>query len=149
VAVALAMSSTWPTLGDTMSSSSQRETPAPTQATPESDADDSDAESVSALRGGGDTAELRKIRNSSEKHTSRRGRDQEESSSEDDSEKEDVRPVRRVGSRSKEYTDEEEKAIVRKLDIRLTLFIALLYMLSFLDRSSKKLAIAISLAQRY
>lgn len=144
------MSSARPTIGDTMSSSSSpRETPAPTQVTPESDADDSDVESVSALRGGGDAAELHKIRNSSEKHTYRRGRDLEESSSEEDSEKEDVGRVRRVGSRSKEYTDEEEKAIVRKLDIRLTLFIALLYMLSFLDRSSKKLAIATSLAERY
>ena len=31
----------------------------------------------------------------------------------------------------------EEHAVVRKLDRRLVLFVALLYMLSFLDRSSK------------
>jgi hypothetical protein len=128
-----------PTTGYTISStSSTAEAPAPTQHTPDSDADDSDGESVPALRGGGDTGELRKIRNSSEKQSYRGSRDQEESSSEDDSEKDHIKPVRRIGSRSKEYTDEEEKAIVRKLDLRLTLFIALLYMLSFLDRSSKK-----------
>ena len=35
------------------------------------------------------------------------------------------------------YTAEEERVVVRKLDCRLVLFLALLYMLSFLDRSSK------------
>lgn len=34
------------------------------------------------------------------------------------------------------YTPEEEQAVVSKLDRRLVLFMALLYMLSFLDRSS-------------
>lgn len=34
------------------------------------------------------------------------------------------------------YTPDEEKAVVKKFDRRLVLFIALLYMLSFLDRSS-------------
>jgi hypothetical protein len=131
------MSLTQTTTGDIGSSSSPLRTPAPTETTPESDTDDSDVGSVSALHGGGGhTFELRKIRNSSEKGSRHGGFDQEEASSEDDSEKEDVRPVRRVGSRSKEYTHEEEQAIVRKFDRRLTLFIALLYMLSFLDRSS-------------
>lgn len=129
------MSLTQTATGDIGSSSSPPRTPAPTKTTPESDADDSDVELVSALRGGGHTFELRKIRNSSEKGSHHGSFDQEEASSEDDSEK-DVRPVRRVGSRSKEYTHAEEQAIVRKFDRRLTLFIALLYMLSFLDRSS-------------
>lgn len=35
------------------------------------------------------------------------------------------------------YTPAEERAVLRKLDRRLVLFMALLYMLSFLDRSSK------------
>lgn len=35
-----------------------------------------------------------------------------------------------------EYTAEEEKEVVKRLDKRLVLFLALLYMLSFLDRSS-------------
>lgn len=34
------------------------------------------------------------------------------------------------------YTPDEEQAVIRKLDRRLVLFVALLYMLSFLDRSS-------------
>lgn len=38
---------------------------------------------------------------------------------------------------SKSYTTEEEQVIIRKLDRRLVLFMALLYMLSFLDRSSQ------------
>lgn len=122
--------------GDLGSSSSPPRTPAPTETTPENDSDDSDVESVSALREGGHTFELRKLRNSSEKGSHHGSFDREDASSEDDSEKEDVRPVRRIGSRSKEYTHEEEQAIVRKFDRRLTLFIALLYMLSFLDRSS-------------
>ena len=35
------------------------------------------------------------------------------------------------------FTFDEEKAVVRKLDRHLVLFIAFLYMLSFLDRSSE------------
>ena len=34
------------------------------------------------------------------------------------------------------YTPDEERAVVRKFDRRLVLFVAVLYMLSFLDRSS-------------
>lgn len=34
------------------------------------------------------------------------------------------------------YTPDEERAVVKKLDRRLVLFVALLYLLSFLDRSS-------------
>jgi hypothetical protein len=34
------------------------------------------------------------------------------------------------------YTPDEEKKVLRKLDRRLVLFMALLYLLSFLDRSS-------------
>ncbi|MCJ1357910.1 MAG: hypothetical protein MMC33_007906 [Icmadophila ericetorum] len=37
---------------------------------------------------------------------------------------------------SMEYTPEEEKAVLKKLDRRLALFMALLYLLSFLDRSN-------------
>lgn len=37
------------------------------------------------------------------------------------------------------YTPAEERAVVKKFDRRLVLFVALLYMLSFLDRSSKSL----------
>ena len=34
------------------------------------------------------------------------------------------------------YTPDEEKAVIKRFDRRLVLFVALLYMLSFLDRSS-------------
>lgn len=40
------------------------------------------------------------------------------------------------GRQSLVYTAEEERAVVKKFDRRLVLFVALLYMLSFLDRSS-------------
>ena len=44
---------------------------------------------------------------------------------------------REIISKSKRYTADEEKAVTRKFDRRLVLFVAFLYMLSFLDRSSK------------
>lgn len=37
------------------------------------------------------------------------------------------------------YTPDEESSVIRKFDRRLVLFVALLYMLSFLDRSSMSL----------
>lgn len=37
------------------------------------------------------------------------------------------------------YTPDEDKAVLKSLDRKLVLFMALLYLLSFLDRSSKKL----------
>lgn len=37
------------------------------------------------------------------------------------------------------YTPDEERSVIRKFDHRLVLFVALLYMLSFLDRSSMSL----------
>lgn len=46
-------------------------------------------------------------------------------------------PRRSKKARFRRYTAEEERAVLRKLDRRLVLFMALLYMLSFLDRSSK------------
>ena len=36
------------------------------------------------------------------------------------------------------FTLDEERAVVRKLDYRLVLFLSFLYMLSFLDRSSER-----------
>ena len=35
------------------------------------------------------------------------------------------------------YTPDEERSVIKKFDQRLVLFVAFLYMLSFLDRSSK------------
>lgn len=45
------------------------------------------------------------------------------------SEEDDASPL-------KLYTQEDEQKVVKKLDTRLVLFVALLYLLSFLDRSS-------------
>ena len=48
-----------------------------------------------------------------------------------------LRTLRRDSVQSFElYTPDEEKEVVQKLDRRLVLFMALLYMLSFLDRSN-------------
>lgn len=44
---------------------------------------------------------------------------------------------KRVHTLSKDYTQEEEDVVVKKFDRRLVLFLAFLYLLSFLDRSSK------------
>ena len=46
------------------------------------------------------------------------------------------RRLKRSATMSKEYTDEEEAAVVRKLDRKLVMFLGFLYMLSFLDRSN-------------
>ena len=61
-----------------------------------------------------------------------------ESESSDSEEDDETKPRRleRVGTMSKDYTDAEEQTVLRKFDRRLVLFIALLYMLSFLDRSN-------------
>ena len=61
---------------------------------------------------------------------------------------------REHGSRRKDsfmlYTPDEERAVVKRLDIRLVLFVALLYMLSFLDRSSMHIrSLPCSLAQYF
>ena len=59
---------------------------------------------------------------------------------ESDSDKEDVqraaRRIKRANTLSKDFTEEEGQAVVKKLDRRLVLFLAFLYLLSFLDRSS-------------
>lgn len=43
---------------------------------------------------------------------------------------------KRSNTLSKEYTEQEENVVVKKLDRKLVLFLAFLYLLSFLDRSS-------------
>lgn len=43
---------------------------------------------------------------------------------------------KRSNTLSKEYTEQEENTVVKKLDRKLVLFLAFLYLLSFLDRSS-------------
>lgn len=45
--------------------------------------------------------------------------------------------LRRAATLSKDYTEDEERAVIRKFDRKLVFFLAFLYLLSFLDRSSK------------
>lgn len=112
-------------LASTSSSGSQK-----TQLTPESDSEDSDLELKEDELGHGielQRRDLEKLR-----------RADLEGEAEDDE-----GPLRgRRGSASTAqsfqlYTPDEERAVIRKFDRRLVLFVALLYMLSFLDRSSR------------
>jgi hypothetical protein len=99
--------------------------------TPDSDSDDSDLEI-------GELGESFKLQ--------RRVKDEEKRGElEEDSEDDDV-GYRDSGRRRASvstvqsyqlYTPDEERAVVRKFDRKLVLFVALLYMLSFLDRSSE------------
>ena len=58
----------------------------------------------------------------------------------DDGEGYELRPIRRGSASTAHsfmlYTPDEERGVKRKFDRRLVLFVAFLYMLSFLDRSS-------------
>ena len=80
----------------------------------------------------GDTYELEKI-----ERISQRSPD-----SDDDGDDEIRKPRRRRSDGTEQsfvlYTPDEEQAVIKKFDRRLVLFIALLYMLSFLDRSSRE-----------
>ena len=117
-------------------SSGSRLTPAPPILTQESDRDDSPQRRTSRNTEG-DNVELRKLH-----YSPPHGRDQaEDEPSEQDTEDADDetykrRRPKRVATQSKDYTDEEEVAVVRKLDRKLVMFLGLLYMLSFLDRSN-------------
>ncbi|EXJ55831.1 hypothetical protein A1O7_08762 [Cladophialophora yegresii CBS 114405] len=85
-----------------------------------------------------DTVELRKLH----LHTRHGGHlpiEDEFSQSGSEGEDDEVykrRRLRRTATLSKDYTDEEEAAVVRKLDRKLVIFLGFLYMLSFLDRSN-------------
>jgi len=58
--------------------------------------------------------------------------------SEDEEEKRQTR-LTRANTLSKDYTEKEELAVIKKFDRKLVLFLAFLYLLSFLDRSSTHL----------
>ena len=82
--------------------------------------------------------ELKNISTFAQKH------DGAASAEESDSDEEEKLVASRSGRRASDssvqsfmlYTPDEEQAVLRKLDRRLVSFMALLYMLSFLDRSS-------------
>ena len=105
--------------------------------TPESDSEDLDLEI-----GNGELCESFELRPRGTAAESRKELDVDDE--EDDEDEDDVGysdNARRRASVStlqsyQLYTPDEERAVVRKFDRKLVLFVALLYMLSFLDRSS-------------
>jgi hypothetical protein len=102
--------------------------------TPDSDSDDSDLEI-----GEGELGESFKLQS-----RSRYVEKEAEAGEDDDADEEYNDGGPRRGSAStvhsfQLYTPDEERAVVRKFDRKLVLFVALLYMLSFLDRSSPSL----------
>ena len=100
--------------------------------TPDLDSDDSDLE-IDEL--GGESIKLQRRVKDEEK----RGELDEESDNDDEVGYRDSGRRRASVSTVQSYqlyTPDEERAVVKKFDRRLVLFVALLYMLSFLDRSS-------------
>ena len=100
-----------------------------TRLTPDSDSEDSDFNAGDH----GESYELKKMPKDLEiDHARHDGSEEEE---------ETVSRGRRASASTTHsfrlYTPDEERAVVKKFDKKLVLFVALLYMLSFLDRSSK------------
>jgi hypothetical protein len=116
-----------------------------TRLTPESDSEeDSDLE----LGEVGESFKLQRRGKDVEKATS--ADENDENDDDDDNNEEGVydghqRQHRRASVSTVQsyqlYTPDEERAVVRKFDRKLVLFVALLYMLSFLDRSSMALTL--------
>lgn len=72
--------------------------------------------------------------------------DEDESAEEEDERIRQLK-LKRATTFSKDYTEDEERAVVRKFDRKLVLFLAFLYLLSFLDRSSRSIEKTIQLAR--
>ncbi|EXJ76748.1 uncharacterized protein A1O5_01256 [Cladophialophora psammophila CBS 110553] len=119
---------------------SSRHTPASTILTPEFDSDDSPVARTRTSREiESEGVELRKLHHAppQDKHTgSEDGFSENDSDAAEEDERYVKRRLRRSATHSKDYTDAEEAALVRKLDRRLVVFLGFLYMLSFLDRSN-------------
>jgi hypothetical protein len=114
-----------------------------TRLTPESDSED---ESDLDMGDVGESFKLQKRQKDEEK-----GHIAADATYEDDEDRNDDNdheiPTRRASISTVQsyqlYTPDEERAIIRKFDRKLVLFVALLYMLSFLDRSSTDIIPAI------
>ena len=114
-----------------------------TQMTPESDSESEDGLDALEAEEGLELKELGKhgqtIRQQ-RKDTSAGAEEEDDDDSEDDEQDTSLharRGTRRGSVASFElYTPDEERRVRRKLDIKLVLFVALLYLLSFLDRSN-------------
>jgi MFS family permease len=101
--------------------------------TPDSDSEDSDLEI-------GELGESFKLQRRSKDAEKSGGLDDDDDDDDDDDVGYEDRGRRRGSISTVQsyqlYTPDEERAVVRKFDRKLVLFVALLYMLSFLDRSS-------------
>ncbi|KIW33638.1 uncharacterized protein PV07_00473 [Cladophialophora immunda] len=120
--------------------SSSRHTPASTIPAPEFVRDDTAmAQTRTSRELESEGVELRKLHHAllQPEHA---GTDDEFSESDSHAAEDDEgyvkRRLQRSATHSKDYTDEEEAALVRKLDRKLVVFLGFLYMLSFLDRSN-------------
>ena len=97
---------------------------------------DSDSEDDHlGLRGGDGNFELNDF-----SHREHDSRDQDSRGSDEEEKRPEFGKHRRGSSSTVQsfmlYTPDEERSVIKKFDRRLVLFVALLYMLSFLDRSS-------------
>ncbi|KAJ9669404.1 hypothetical protein H2201_000271 [Coniosporium apollinis] len=105
-----------------------------TRFTPKTDSEDG---RETALSEGSRNGDDRKLRTSEPGETV--ASEEEEAAEEEDMQLMSS-PTRPLAGRTQDsyelYSPDEERAVLRKLDRRLVLFIALLYMLSFLDRSN-------------
>ncbi|KAI9713436.1 MAG: hypothetical protein M1820_000818 [Bogoriella megaspora] len=124
------------TLTHRKASTSSGSSPDVGKLTPDPDSDDDTDDDLEA----GQSFKMKELHSPIQNSTDRE--EDKYSGSEKDDDDEGGSP-RRYGRRRREsaqsfelYTPDEEKAVVRKLDRRLVLFMALLYMLSFLDRSN-------------
>ncbi|CZT42364.1 related to nicotinamide mononucleotide permease [Rhynchosporium secalis] len=112
-----------------------------TRLTPDSESEDSELDIDMGMGEEGESFKLQRLGTDAEKGGVH---DDEGLLDEDEDEEEDEYPTpgRRRGASVSTiqsyqlYTPDEERAVVRKFDRKLVLFLALLYMLSFLDRSN-------------
>ena len=110
-----------------------------TRMTPESDSEDDHALDALEAEDGLELKELNKNGQSSSREQASEAADEDEDSDygEEDTALGGTKGTRRSSAASFElYTPDEERRVRRKLDTRLVLFVALLYLLSFLDRSN-------------
>jgi MFS family permease len=84
-----------------------------------------------------DAVEMRQLQGGPRRSTGSEEADQSDVNTEDEEDElYKRRQLKREATHSKDYTDQEEAAVLRKLDRKLVLFLACLYLLSFLDRSN-------------
>jgi hypothetical protein len=112
------------------------------QVTPDSDEDSDNVEYDLQRDPDTGSIELKKIVHKPPPFTDNESLSPDELDDRSDLDELDGEPKKRKRGKRREsfemYTPDEERAVLRKLDRRLVLFLALLYMLSFLDRSSMR-----------